>query len=144
MVVSSKEQKYIRASIRNPKKTAGADIIYNGKAIAVVGEPLQGKSRVVGGDEAAADLFGPHRTQSEYHSERLMGLILTFRLSRHTVLSFKRRPEPDEETDRCRPLKALLYKEQDAVSSLFALPNTQNFLIKLIHISSQRNSHSPT
>ena len=36
MVVSSKEQKYIRASIRNPKKTAGADIIYNGKAIAVV------------------------------------------------------------------------------------------------------------
>ena len=36
MVVSSKEQKYIRASIRNPKKTAGVDIIYNGKAIAMV------------------------------------------------------------------------------------------------------------
>ena len=35
MVVSTKEQKYIRASIRNPEKTVGADIIYNGKAIAV-------------------------------------------------------------------------------------------------------------
>ena len=145
MVVSSKEQKYIRASIRNPKKTAGADIIYNGKAIAIVERgTLQSKSRVVSGDEAAADLFDLIALNPEYHFRKIDGFnfnIPTFKAYR---VELQTEAEPNKETGRWRPLKALLYKEQDAVSTLVRIPNTQNFLIKLIPISSQRNSHSPT
>ena len=58
LVVTSKEKKYIRASIRNPKKMARAEIIYDGKAITMVEKgTLQSKSRVVSGDEAATNLF---------------------------------------------------------------------------------------
>jgi outer membrane lipoprotein-sorting protein len=58
MVVSSKEQKYIRATIHNPDKTAGATIIYDGKVIALVeGETFQTTARILSGAEAAANLF---------------------------------------------------------------------------------------
>ena len=128
MVVSSKEQKYIRASIRNPKKTAGADIIYNGKAIAVVERGnLQSKSRVVSGDEAAADLFDLIALNPEYHFRKIDGFnfnIPTFKAYR---VELQTEAEPDEETDRCRPLTALLYKEQDAVSSLVRIAEYTKF-----------------
>jgi hypothetical protein len=145
MVVSSKEQKYIRASIRNPKKTAGADIIYNGKAIAIVErETLQSKSRVV------VEMKLPPLYSTSSHSiqniisERLMGLILTFRLSRLTVLSFKQRRNQIKKQIDVVPLRLCSIKSKMQLAPLFALPNTQNFLIKLIPISSQKNSLSPT
>ena len=128
MVVSSKEQKYIRASIRNPKKTAGADIIYNGKAIAVVERgTLQSKSRVVSGDEAAADLFDLIALNPEYHFRKIDGFnfnIPTFKAYR---VELQTEVEPDKETERYRPLKALLYKEQDAVSTLVRIAEYTKF-----------------
>ena len=128
MVVSSKEQKYIRASIRNPKKTAGADIIYNGKAIAVVEkETLQSKSRVVSGDEAAAALFDLIALNPEYHFRKIDGFnfnIPTFKAYR---VELQTEAEPDKETDRCRPIKALLYKEQDAASTLVRIAEYTKF-----------------
>ena len=128
MVVSSKEQKYIRASIRNPKKTAGADIIYNGKTIAVVERGTQqSKSRVVSGDEAAADLFDLIALNPEYHFRKIDGFnfnIPTFKTYR---VELQTEAEPDKETDRCRPIKALLYKEQDAASTLVRIAEYRKF-----------------
>ena len=128
MVVSSKEQKYIRASIRNPKKTAGADIIFNGKAIAIVERgTLQSKSRVVSGDEAAADLFDLIALNPEYHFRKIDGFnfnIPTFKAYR---VELQTEAEPFGETERYRPLKALLYKEQDAVSTLVRIAEYTKF-----------------
>ena len=128
MVVSSKEQKYIRASIRNPKKTAGADIIFNGKAIAIVERvTLQSKSRVVSGDEAAADLFDLIALNPEYHFRKIDGFnfnIPTFKAYR---VELQTEAEPFGETGRWRPLKALLYKEQDAVSTLVRIAEYTKF-----------------
>ena len=128
MVVSSKVQKYIRASIRNPKKTAGADIIYNGKAIAVVERGnLQSKSRVVSGDEAAADLFDLIALNPEYHFRKIDGFnfnIPTFKAYR---VELQKEAEPFGETRRWRPLKALLYKKQDAVTTLVRIAEYTKF-----------------
>ena len=128
MLISTKEQKYIRASVRNPKKTAGADIIYNGKAIAVVerGTP-QSKSRFVSGDEAATDLFDLIALNPEYHFRKIDGFnfnIPTFKAYR---VELQTEVEPVKETERYRPVKALLYKEQDAVSTLVRIAEYTKF-----------------
>ena len=119
MLVSSKGRKYIRASIRNPKKTAGADIIYDGKAVAVVerGSP-QKRSRILNGEEAAANLFDLIALNPEYHFKNIDGFnfnIPTFKTYR---VELQREAEPFEETERYRPVKALLYESYDADSTL--------------------------
>jgi hypothetical protein len=119
MLVSSKGRKYIRASIRNPKKTAGADIIYDGKAVAIVerGSP-QKRSRVLSGEEAAANLFDLIALNPEYHFKNIDGFnfnIPTFKTYR---VELQREAEPFEETERYRPVKALLYESYDADSTL--------------------------
>ena len=128
MVVSSKIPKYIRASIRNPKKTAGADIIYNGKTITIVErETLQSKSRVWSGDEAAINLFDLITLNPEYHFRKNNGFnfnIPTFKAYR---VELQTEAEPDIKTERCRPVKALLYKEQDAVSTLVRIAEYTKF-----------------
>ena len=128
MLISTKEQKYIRASVRNPKKTAGADIIYNGKAIAVVerGTP-KSKSQFVSGDEAATDLFDLIALNPEYHFRKIDGFnfnIPTFKAHR---VELQTEMEPVKETERYRPVKALLYKEQDAVSTLVRIAEYTEF-----------------
>ena len=128
MLISTKEQKYIRASVRNPKKTAGADIIYNGKAIAVVerGTP-KSKSRFVSGDEAATDLFDLIALNPEYHFRKIDGFnfnIPTFMAYR---VELQTEVEPVKETERYRPVKALLYKEQNAVSTLVRIAEYTKF-----------------
>lgn len=119
MLVSSKGRKYIRASIRNPKKTAGADIIYDGKSVAVVERgSTQKRSRVLSGEEAAANLFDLIALNPEYHFKEIDGFnfnIPTFITYR---VELQREAEPLEETERYRPVKALLYKEHDAGSTL--------------------------
>jgi hypothetical protein len=119
MVVTIKEQKYIRASIRNPNKTAGADIICDGEAVAVVerGSP-QSRSRVLSGEEAATNLFDLIALNPEYHFRNIDGFdfnIPTFRAYR---VELQTEAKPVEETERYRPVKALLYKEHDAGSTL--------------------------
>ena len=119
MVVTIKEQKYIRASIRNPNKTAGADIICDGEAVAIVerGSP-QSSSRVLSGEEAATNLFDLIALNPEYHFRNIDGFdfnIPTFRAYR---VELQTEAEPVEETERYRPVKALLYKEHDAGSTL--------------------------
>jgi len=119
MVVTIKEQKYIRASIRNPNKTAGADIICDGKEVAIVerGSP-QSRSRVLSGEEAATNLFDLIALNPEYHFKNIDGFdfnIPTFRAYR---VELQTEAEPVEETERYRPVKALLYKEHDAGSTL--------------------------
>ena len=128
MLVSSKEQKYIRASVRNPKKTAGADIIYNGKAIAIVerGTP-KNKSRVVSGDEAATDLFDLIALNPEHHFRKIDGFnfnIPTFKAYR---VELQTEVVLVKETERYRPAKALLYKEQDSVSALVRIAEYTEF-----------------
>ena len=128
MLVSSKEQKYIRASVRNPKKTAGADIIYNGKKIAVVERRTpKNKSRVVTGDEAATDLFDLIALNPEHHFRKIDGFdfnIPTFKAYR---VELQMEVEPVKETERYRPAKALLYKEQDTVSTLIRIVEYTEF-----------------
>ena len=128
MLISTKEQKYIRASVRNPKKTAGADIIYNGKAIALVerGTP-KSKSRFVSRDEAATDLFDLIALNPEYHFRKIDGFnfnIPTFKAYR---VELQTEVEPVKETERYRPVKALLYEEQDAVSTLIRIAEYTEF-----------------
>ena len=119
MVVTIKEHKYIRASIRNPNKTTGADIICDGKEVAIVerGSP-QSRSRVLSGEEAATSLFDLIALNPEYHFKNIDGFdfnIPTFRAYR---VELQTEAEPVEETERYRPVKALLYKEHDAGSTL--------------------------
>ena len=119
MLVSSKGRKYIRASIRNPKKTAGADIIYDGKVVAIVERgSTQKRSRVLSGEEAAANLFDLIALNPEYHFKNIDGFnfnIPTFKTYR---VELQREAEPFEETERYRPVKALLYESYDADSTL--------------------------
>ena len=119
MLVSSKGRKYIRASIRNQKKTAGADIIYDGKAIAIVerGSP-QKRSRVLSGEEAAASLFDLIALNPEYHFKEIDGFNFNIPAFITYRVELQREAEPLEETERYRPVKALLYKEHDADGTL--------------------------
>ena len=128
MVVSSKEQKYIRASIRNPQKTAGADIIYNGKTIAIVerGTP-KSKSRVVSGDEAATDLFDLIALNPEHYFREIDGFNFNIPIFKAYRVELQTEAEPDKQTERCRPVKALLYKEQDASSTLVRVAEFTKF-----------------
>ena len=128
MLVSSKEQKYIRASIRNPKKTAGVDIIYDGKAIAVAESgTLQSKSRVLSGEEAAANLFDLIALNPEHHFRKIDGFDFNIPTLQAYRLELQNEAEPFGETERWRPLKALLYKEQDAVSTLVRIAEYTKF-----------------
>ena len=119
MLVSSKGSKYIRASIRNPKKTAGADIIYDGKAVAIVerGSP-QKRSRVLSGEEAAANLFDLIAINPEYHFKNIDGFNLNIPTFKAYRVELQTEALLVEETERYRPVKALLYKEHDAGSTL--------------------------
>ena len=119
MLVSIKGRKYIRASIRNPKKTAGADIIYDGKAVAIVerGSP-QKRSRVLSGEEAAANLFDLIALNPEYHFKNIDGFNFNIPIFKTYRVELQREAEPFEETERYRPVKALLYESYDADSTL--------------------------
>ena len=119
MVMTSKEQKYIRASIRNQKKTTLADIIYDGKAIAIVAmESPQKRSRVLSGEEAATNLFDLIAINPEYHFKNIGGFNLNIPTFKAYRVELQTEAEPVEETERHRPVKALLYKEHDAGSTL--------------------------
>lgn len=119
MVITSKEQKYIRASIRNQKKTTLADIIYDGKAIAIVAmESPQKRSRVLSGEEAATNLFDLIAINPEYHFKNIGGFNLNIPTFKAYRVELQTEAEPVEETERHRPVKALLYKEHDAGSTL--------------------------
>ena len=119
MVMTSKEQKYIRASIRNQKKTTLADIIYDGKAIAiVVMESPQKRSLVLSGEEAATNLFDLIAINPEYHFKNIDGFNLNIPTFKAYRVELQTEAEPVEETERHRPVKALLYKEHDAGSTL--------------------------
>ena len=119
MVMTSKEQKYIRASIRNQKKTTLADIIYDGKAIAiVVMESPQKRSLVLSGEEAATNLFDLIAINPEYHFKNINGFNLNIPTFKAYRVELQTEAEPVEETERHRPVKALLYKEHDAGSTL--------------------------
>jgi len=119
MLVSSKEQKYIRASIRNPKKTAGADIIYKGKAIAVVERgTLQTTARVLSGAEAAANLFDLIALNPEYHFKNIDGFNFNIPTFKAYHVELQTEAETIKETERYRPKKALLYKGHDADGTL--------------------------
>ena len=119
MVLTSKEQKYIRASIRNQKKTARANIIYDGKAIAIVErETSKNRSRVLSGEEAVTNLFDLIALNPEYHFRKIDGFdfnIPTFQAYR---VELQTEEKPIGETERYRPVKAILYKEHDAGSTL--------------------------
>lgn len=119
MVMTSKEQKYIRASIRNQKKTTLADIIYDGKAIAIVAmESPQKRSRVLSGEEAATSLFDLIAINPEYHFKNIDSFNLNIPTFKAYRVELQTEAEPVEETERHRPVKALLYKEHDAGSTL--------------------------
>ena len=119
MVMTSKEQKYIRASIRNQKKTTLADIIYDGKAIAIVAmESPQKRSLVLSGEEAATNLFDLIAINPEYHFKNIDGFNLNIPTFKAYRVELQTEAEPVEETERHRPVKALLYKEHDAGSTL--------------------------
>ena len=121
MLVSSKGSKYIRASIRNQKKTAGADIIYDGKAVAVVERgSLQkhGRPRVLSGEEAATNLFDLIAINPEYHFKNIDGFNLNIPTFKAYRVELQTEALLVEETERYRPVKALLYKEHDAGSTL--------------------------
>ena len=128
MLVSSKEQKYIRASIRNPKKTAGVDIIYDGKAIAVAESgTLQSKSRVLSGEEAAANLFDLIVLNPEHHFREIDGFDFNIPTLQAYRLELQNEAEPFGETERYRPAKVLLYKEQDLGSTLVRIAEYTKF-----------------
>ena len=119
MVVSSKEQKYIRASIRNAKKTAGVDIIYDGKEIAVVERGnLESKSRFLSGEEAAANLFDLIALNPEYHFRKIDGFNFNIPTLKTYRVELQNETEPLKETERYKPAKALLYKDHDTGSTL--------------------------
>ena len=119
MLVSSKGRKNIRASIRNQKKTAGADIIYDGKAIAIVerGSP-QKRSRVLSGEEAATNLFDLIAINPEYHFKNIDGFNFNIPTFKAYHVELQTEAEPVKETERYRPKKALLYKGHDADGTL--------------------------
>ena len=119
MLISSKGSKYIRASIRNQKKTAGADIIYDGKAVAIVerGSP-QKRSRVLSGEEAAANLFDLIALNPEYHFKEIDGFNFNIPTFKAYHVELQTEAEPVKETERYRPKKALLYKGHDADGTL--------------------------
>jgi len=119
MLVSIKGRKYIRASIRNPKKTAGADIIYDGKAVAIVerGSP-QKRSRVLSGEEAAANLFDLIALNPEYHFKNIDGFNFNIPTFKAYHVELQTEAETIKETERYRPKKALLYKGHDADGTL--------------------------
>ena len=119
MLVSSKGSKYIRASIRNPKKTAGADIIYDGKAVAIVERgSTQKRSRVLSGEEAAANLFDLIALNPEYHFKEIDGFNFNIPTFKAYHVELQTEAEPVKETERYRPKKALLYKGHDADGTL--------------------------
>ena len=119
MVVSSKEQKYIRASIRNAKKTAGVDIIYDGKEIAVVERGnLESKSRFLSGEEAAANLFDLIALNPEYHFRKIDWFNFNIPKLKTYRVELQNETEPLKETERYKPAKALLYKDHDTGSIL--------------------------
>ena len=119
MVVSSKEQKYIRATIHNQKKTAGATIIYDGKVIALVeGETFQTTARVLSGAEAAANLFDLIALNPEYHFKKFDGFNFKTPAFKAYRLELQMEAKAFKETERYRPIKALLYEEHDAGSTL--------------------------
>lgn len=119
MVLTSKEQKYIRASIRNPKKPARAHIIYNGTAIAIVGrETSKNRSRVLSGEEAVTNLFDLIALNPEHHFRKIDGFDFNIPMFQAYRVELQKEEKPIGETERYRPLKAILYKEHGAGSSL--------------------------
>ena len=101
------------------KKTTLADIIYDGKAIAIVAmESPQKRSRVLSGEEAATNLFDLIAINPEYHFKNIDGFNLNIPTFKAYRVELQTEAEPVEETERHRPVKALLYKEHDAGSTL--------------------------
>jgi len=119
MVTSSKEQKYIRASIHTPTKIAGATIVYNGNAIAIVEDiAYQSTSRVLSGEEAAGNLFDLIALNPEYHFRASDGFNFKIPVFEGYRVELLREGQPVAGTERYPPNKMLLYAVGESGDSL--------------------------
>jgi outer membrane lipoprotein-sorting protein len=119
MVVSSKTQKYIRASIFNATKTAGATIVYNSRTIQTVEESGSERSiRTLSGEDAAGNLFDLIALNPDYHFRKNDGFNFKIPVLEGYHVELRRDRKPIENTDRYLPNQLLLYKVSDAGNSL--------------------------
>jgi outer membrane lipoprotein-sorting protein len=119
MVTSTKNQKYIRASIHNSSNTVGATIVYNGKSIKIVEETSdKSTARILSGEEAAANLFDLVALNPEYHFNANEGLNFKISTFKGYRVELQREATPVAETERFRPTKMLLYKVAETGDTL--------------------------
>lgn len=119
MVVSTKKQKFIRASIFNPTKTAGATIVYNDKKIQTHEESGSESSlRMLSGEDAAGNLFDLLALNPEYHFSKDDSFNLKIPVFDGYRLELLKEDTPIAGTDRYRPKKMLLYEVGDTDDSL--------------------------
>ncbi len=119
MISSSKKQKYLRVSIHNPTKTAGATIVYNSKTVRTLEESANESSiRTLSGEDAAGNLFDLIGLNPDYHFKINGGFNFKTPVFEGYRVELINEDQPIKETNRYRPSKLLLYKIDETTESL--------------------------
>jgi outer membrane lipoprotein-sorting protein len=119
MSISTKEQKYIRASIHTPTKTAGATIVFNGKKVVILEKVTQeSTSRLLSGEEAAANLFDLIALNPDYHYSASNGFDFKIPVFEGYYIELQREVEPIRETNRYMPTKMILHEVGESGNTL--------------------------
>jgi len=119
MSTSTKEQKYIRASIHTPTKTAEATLVYNGNLVSITKESESHiSSSILRGEEAAANLFDLIALNPEYHFRDREAFDFKSLVFKGYRVELQNVADPIEGTERYRPYQLMLYEVDESGETL--------------------------
>lgn len=111
MVISSKEQKYIRAAIHNDQKTVGVSIVLNKNTIQSIEESnLKSSVRTLKGEDAASNLLDLIALNPDYHFSGRDAYNFKIPIFEGYRIELENEEDPIAGTERYPPIKLLLYK----------------------------------
>lgn len=119
LIVFTKEQDLIRASIHPADKSFGAVVAYDGQAVKMQEEIIDVyPTKVLEGEDAAGNLFDLIALNPEYHFRKWDGFDLESKVLQGFRIEIQREDDPIEETEIYKPISLKLFKVEASGDTL--------------------------
>lgn len=119
LIVFTKEQDLIRASIHPADKSFGAVVAYDGQTVKMQEEIIDVyPTKVLEGEDAAGNLFDLIALNPEYHFRKWDGLNLDSKVLQGFRIEIQREESPIKEPETCKPISLKLFKVEELGDTL--------------------------
>lgn len=119
LIVFTKEQDLIRASIHPADKSFGAVVAYDGQAVKMQEEIIDVyPTKVLEGEDAAGNLFDLIALNPEYHFRKWDGFDLESKVLQGFRIEIQREEDPIAGTEIYEPISLKLFKVEESGETL--------------------------